>query len=706
MELIRDFKKIAKNNITLAGGKGASLGEMTNSGIPVPPGFIILSSAFEKFLEETDLNVEIDAVLDSVDHKEMHTVETASEKIKALILQAEMPQDITKEIQKFFKKLGAKYVAVRSSATAEDSASAAWAGQLESYLNTTEKNLLENVKKCWASLFTPRAIFYRFEKDLHKQKISVAVVIQKMIESEKSGIAFSVHPVTQNRNQLIIEANFGLGEAIVSGQITPDSYVVEKQPRRIIDKNVQTQARGLYRAKNGGNEWHDIPKEKREKQVLSDKEILELSEIILKIENHYGFPCDIEWAFEKDKFYIVQSRPITTLNTSSISTQERNKKRVGEKHFIFQFSSQTFTPLILSLLLERTIYGNVDYIIFFHESEARAYLTKRGMDQAFTIGKRLLIKESIRRLLKNEKKLISDINSLNKFIVINDNNVDREWKKFLRVFKKFCNLYRYGAYAYSQPLEQFILSYISLEQLNNIYKGKIKVEDLPFNNTQKKKLKIAIQALDDLGKMRFRLHEEAAIILGFFMNQVSYCANKHNLSRELILYTLVDEFEKLLFSKKIRKSILNLISRRKEGCVFVKKGDKWGCFTGLNFTQLKAQVDAIEEKEIKKRIITGSIANKGFYAGRVVVHNDWIKTIDFKKGSVLVTGMTNPQMITFIKKAGAIITDQGGVTCHAAIISREFGIPCVVGTSIATKFLKTGDLVEVDANNGVVKILK
>jgi len=315
MEFLCDFTKLDKNDVSRAGGKGASLGEMTGAGIPVPPGFVILASAFEKFLEETDLDVEIGAILDSVNHKEIHTVANASEKIKALIFQAEMPQDVATVIQKFFKNLNSKYVAVRSSATAEDSVSAAWAGQLESYLNTTEENLLQNVKKCWASLFTPRAIFYRFEKDWHKQKISVAVVVQKMIESEKSGIAFSVHPVTQDRNQLIIEAGFGLGEAIVSGQITPDSYVVEKQPRRIIDKNIQTQSRGLYRAKNGGNEWRVIPKETGEKQVLSEDEILKVSELVLKIENHYDFPCDIEWAFKSREFYIVQSRPITTLNS-------------------------------------------------------------------------------------------------------------------------------------------------------------------------------------------------------------------------------------------------------------------------------------------------------------------------------------------------------------------------------------------------------
>ena len=290
MKIIELLNNVTRHDTNIAGGKGASLGEMTKAGISVPPGFIILASAFEKFLEETNLNVEIDSVLHTVSHKEMHTVEAASEKIQSLILRAGVSSDLSGEIQKFFKNLDSKYVAVRSSATAEDSASAAWAGQLESYLNTTEENLLENVKKCWASLFTPRAIFYRFEKDLHKQKISVAVVVQKMVESEKSGIAFSVHPVTQDRNQLIIEAGFGLGEAIVSGQITPDSYVVEKQPRRIIDENVQTQAKGLYRAQKGGNEWRDIPKEQGDKQVLSDKEILGLSEIILKIESHYNFP--------------------------------------------------------------------------------------------------------------------------------------------------------------------------------------------------------------------------------------------------------------------------------------------------------------------------------------------------------------------------------------------------------------------------------
>lgn len=328
MSFIKDFKYLSKEDAAIAGGKGASLGEMTQTGIPVPPGFVLLADAFERFLQETDLSVEIDAILHAADQKEMHTIEHASERIQALILEAKMPADIAVEIKTAFKNLGAQYVAVRSSATAEDSQSAAWAGQLDTYLNTARASLLQNVQKCWASLFTPRAIFYRFEKDLHRKKISVAVVVQKMIESECSGVAFSVHPVTEDYNQLIIEAGFGLGEAIVSGQITPDSYVVEKEPRRIIDINVNTQGRGLYRSpKEGGNEWRDISEPKASSQVLTSDQVLELAELVIHIEKHYSFPCDIEWAYEagarrdtaddrredKGKFFIVQSRPITTL---------------------------------------------------------------------------------------------------------------------------------------------------------------------------------------------------------------------------------------------------------------------------------------------------------------------------------------------------------------------------------------------------------
>ncbi len=315
-KIVKSFKNLTKHDVAIAGGKGASLGEMTRAKIPVPPGFVVLSSAYEKFLEETDLGIEIEAALSKVDYKNIETIERTSEKIRDLIHDANFPTDIGNKIKNEFLKLNTQYVAVRSSATAEDSSIASWAGELESYLNVTEKNLLESVKKCWSSLFTPRAIFYRYEKNLHKQKVFVSVVIQTMIQSEISGICFTVHPVTENRNQMVIEAGYGLGEAIVGGKITPDTYIIHKHKKRkgfkILDKNISKQEKMITKI-NGKTKDTKVLKAKQEKQKLTDKQILELAEICQRIEKHYNYPQDIEWALEKGKFYIVQSRPITTL---------------------------------------------------------------------------------------------------------------------------------------------------------------------------------------------------------------------------------------------------------------------------------------------------------------------------------------------------------------------------------------------------------
>jgi pyruvate,water dikinase len=310
---IKFFKDISKKDVAEAGGKGASLGEMTSAGIPVPPGFVVLASAFNRFLEETDLTQEVQAILNKINYKDINAVDGASVKIRDLILKAAMPKDLQQGIVIDFKKLKAPFVAVRSSATAEDSSSASWAGELETYLNTTEKTLLLNVKKCWSSLFTPRAIFYRHEKKLLKTKVSVAVVVQVMVDSEISGIAFTVHPVTQDKNQMIIEAGYGLGEAIVSGSITPDSYVLDKRDYSLLDVNIAKQERQIKKGASGGVKWVPVVKSAQETQKLNGRQIVELAKICSGIEKHYQFPCDIEWAQKQGKFYITQSRPITTL---------------------------------------------------------------------------------------------------------------------------------------------------------------------------------------------------------------------------------------------------------------------------------------------------------------------------------------------------------------------------------------------------------
>lgn len=323
MPYVKFFKNLTKKSVSIAGGKGASLGEMTKARISVPPGFVVVTSAFDRFLKETQLEEEIIARLKEVKMDDTNSVEKASETIRDSIHDRPFPKDLEKEILTAFDKLDAKFVAVRSSATAEDSAIASWAGELETYLNITRKNVVDAVRTCWSSLFTPRAIFYCHEKNLIDHYVSVAVVVQKMVQSEVSGIAFTVHPVTEDRNQMIIEAGYGLGEAIVSGQVTPDSYVVSKKEMSIIDINVSAQTKKLIRdvksentfegkENDKANKWVELGAE-GEKQKLTGKQIIDLAKICADIEKHYKFPCDIEWAYEGGKFYITQSRPITTL---------------------------------------------------------------------------------------------------------------------------------------------------------------------------------------------------------------------------------------------------------------------------------------------------------------------------------------------------------------------------------------------------------
>lgn len=310
---IQSLSQLNKNSIAQAGGKGASLGEMVGAGFPVPPGFVVLASAFDQYLADSDLGVEIESTLNKVKSEDMESVEEAAEIIKHLIHQTKMDSGLQEEILAEFKKLKAEFVAVRSSATAEDSKVDSWAGELESFLDTTEDTLTARVRDCWASLFTPRAIFYRFARKLEKQKISIAVVVQKMIESEAAGVAFSVHPVTKDTNQMIIEAGWGLGESIVLGKITPDSYVVDKEKEEITDLNVSEQEKMIVRQEKGGSGEVSVPASRREKQKLSEEKIIELARLVKKVEQHYSSPQDVEWALAGGKFYVVQSRPITTL---------------------------------------------------------------------------------------------------------------------------------------------------------------------------------------------------------------------------------------------------------------------------------------------------------------------------------------------------------------------------------------------------------
>ncbi len=313
------FKEIHHEDINLAGGKGANLGEMYSIGIPVPNGFVVTSSTYFKFIEENKLKDKIRDILKTTNIDEPDQLMSASVKIKKLIKIGKINQETAIDIMSAYKKLssfgGLKEisVAVRSSATAEDLPDASFAGQQETFLNVVgETNVLHRVRDCWASLFTPRAIFYREKKKYDHFKVGVAVPIQKQIQSEISGIAFTVNPVTNEKNQIIIETIWGLGEYIVQGKITPDQHIVNKNNWTIISENHIEQKTQLIKSQYETKEVV-VPKSKQNKKKIDNATAIKIAKICQKLHNHYGKPQDIEFAIDRGKLYIVQTRPITTV---------------------------------------------------------------------------------------------------------------------------------------------------------------------------------------------------------------------------------------------------------------------------------------------------------------------------------------------------------------------------------------------------------
>ncbi|MBU2590147.1 MAG: phosphoenolpyruvate synthase [Nanoarchaeota archaeon] len=331
------FREISNQDVGTVGGKGASLGEMFNAGLPVPPGFIVTAQAYEKFITKSEIDKEMYVVLKDLDIENNTALQEAAKKVQKIILKTPMLEDIKKEIVEAYNimtidhasKLGkdvledkgakAPFVAVRSSATAEDLPTASFAGQQATYLNVRgSTELVEAVQKCWASLFTARAIYYRIKNNFEHSKVFIAVVVQKMVDSEKSGVMFSVNPVTNNTEEVMIEAGYGLGETVVSGSISPDQYIVDKNSNEVKSAKVNKQTWMLVRSEEGKNIKKDVPQEKQEAQILSNYEIMELAKLAKKIEDHYKKPQDLEFAIENSKIYIVQSRPITTLKKKAV----------------------------------------------------------------------------------------------------------------------------------------------------------------------------------------------------------------------------------------------------------------------------------------------------------------------------------------------------------------------------------------------------
>lgn len=343
------FNEINKKDLPLVGGKGANLGEMTQAGFPVPNGFCVTTEAYKEFIKFNDLSGFISHVIKDANLDNISQIgEQLREKVKKSIL----PEKVSQEITKAIENIGSdNYYAVRSSATAEDLAFASFAGQQDTYLNVKgQNNLLTAVKDCWSSLFTDRAILYRIQNKIEHEKVHMSVVIQKMVLPEVSGIMFTADPVSGRRDIISIDASYGLGEALVSGLVSPDIYKFRKSIRQIESKTIAEKKVAIMPIVGGGTKKVDIEVEKSNSQVMKDHHIQSLAELGAAIEKHYDCPQDIEWCLESEKLYIVQSRAITSLFPlpSPIPQDDALHAYISFNHF--QVMTDPISPLGIDML--------------------------------------------------------------------------------------------------------------------------------------------------------------------------------------------------------------------------------------------------------------------------------------------------------------------------------------------------------------------
>lgn len=351
--LVLGFQEMEKTQLLLVGGKGVNIGELSKiQGIRVPEGFCVTTVGYQKAIEH---NETFQALLDQLTMlkvEDRDQIGKISKKIRQIIKEVEIPSDVVKAVAHYLSQFGDEHAyAVRSSATAEDLPHASFAGQQDTYLNIIGKeNILQHIRKCWASLFTDRAVIYRMQNRFDHSQVYVSVIVQRMVSPQAAGILFTADPITSNRKLLSIDASFGLGEALVSGLVSADCYKVQED--KIVDKMIATKKLAIYGLKEGGTETKQIDPKQQKTQTLTDQQILQLARIGRQIEAYFGYPQDIEWCLVDDTFYIVQSRPITTLYPIPEANDQDNHVYVSVGHQ--QMMTDPMKPLGLSIYLLTT----------------------------------------------------------------------------------------------------------------------------------------------------------------------------------------------------------------------------------------------------------------------------------------------------------------------------------------------------------------
>ena len=800
---IKFFENVDNNDIV--GGKGYNLSRLYKNGFNVPNGFIITGDVFNDYLIENNVKKEIDSLIKCCNINNEKKLEMTSNKIIKILDSCKFSSNIENEIIKNYKLLNCKYVAVRSSATSEDGRNHAWAGQLETYLNVEEKNIIESVKKCWNSIYSPRAIFYRI-KNNDVSNISVAVIVQSMIQSDVSGVAFSINPVNSNKDEIIIEAVKGLGEAIVSGTVTPDSYIINKKTAVILNKDIKNQKTKLVK-KSGKNEWTDINDGMSQK--MSDDRIIELSKIVRNIEELYGFPVDIEWAVDNNELFIVQCRPITTVKEENLLDKIKNVGNwtfyVARKFNWFWENTEIYASLAkyqkkalgfdLATINYLCLYGD-EYAL---ESDFDSFCKK--LDNYFDndieffdkfANIELDIVEEIKKYFKyiknkdfgklsydelaKEMKIFSDmfvmsfISGMTRPDDFLTYAFERELKKdkfseedIKFIFSKISTCPNSRPLSYSEEPVDLLKIALEAKKGKNIdslldehiekyawLKGPVgfidtsftkedyleRLENLKDANIEKRlKTILDVRKNDDIeyekimNKYKFSPRAEKIIkairsfvLLRTYTTEYSdhlFYIGRNTLFKEISQRTNIDPQDLIMLEDKeiisilknngkMSKKIAKLLDSRKKAFAILWINGKVEKIFGEEVFSLQNEVANIfktsnnSDQKDESNVLIGNIANKGKVKGVARILKSYEDIYKVRNGDIIVATMTTPDYISAMEKASGFITDEGGITCHAAILSREFDVPCIVGTINATSEIKDGEIIELDAYTGKI----
>ena len=752
------LEKLGQDDVAIAGGKGAQLGELKKAGFSVPDGFVVSTVVYKNLVGGSGIQEKIHELLSNLDLENTEKLQEVSDKIQALFASVSLQQDVAEEILKAYKSLGG-LVAVRSSATAEDRKEASFAGQQATFLHIKgEEALIDAVKKCMASLFTARAIFYRDQQRVGHEDVSIAVVIQKMVQAQKAGVAFSINPVTSDVSEVVIEAVAGLGEAVVGGQATPDNYVLEKKTLNVKERHLQA-----------------------DNSVLQDLEIKELGELVQKIAAHYGYAQDIEWAIDENgAVQILQARPVTTLQPARETTKW---KKIISREYGVQYTELSLRSLSPEnkFIVPEPFYEQVyipeedNEVCYIDEARWNAFvgaLKERYLEQPENYDEfeklfmetgtdyveiaKQTAQENLEDKSSNElKKLYLDYQKKSlryapfiwiQFII---NNFFADKAKEILVEKlgqdnpKLYDFYevivkpsqkaasiRLGEVAAkwkelnyeekNQAYENFkwipcldihnrpwtkeeFSSHVSefvKEEKELIASSEHVLEEVNPSAKEKRTLEIArsLTYLKDL-KDDFRRQ-------GVFYGQVLFqeIAKRMGIELDGISYMLESEIVEFLDSSTTGTQ--SVVDERKNGFViFFSENKEIVCKSGDAIESALRELGLAVLHEFSEEI-KGVPASLGHAKGIVTIVRGVSNLSKVKKGDVLVAVVTHPDYVPAMQRAVAIVTDEGGITSHAAIVSRELGLPCIVGTEHATKALKDGDFVEVDATSGFVRKLK